>query len=52
MHTEYEREFVPLFVKVLGDCASGSKLEDDTADRSQIVTIKLFAQFNEQIDLL
>ena len=52
LHTEYERELVPLFVKVLGDYASGSKLENDTADRSQIVTDKLGAQLDEQLDLL
>jgi hypothetical protein len=52
LHTEYERELVPLFVKVLGLYASGSKLEDDTADRSQIVTVKLGAQSDEQLHLL
>ena len=31
---------------------SGSKLEDDTADRSQIITSKLGAQSDEQFHLL
>ena len=35
-----------------GICWSGSKLEDDTADRSQIITAKLGAQFDEQPHLL
>ena len=30
----------------------GSKLEDDTADCSQIIAIKLGAQSDEQVDLL
>ncbi len=52
LHTDYERELVPLFFKVLGGYASGSKLEDDAADRSQVVTVKLGAQSDEQLDLL
>nr|WP_325240770.1 hypothetical protein [uncultured Oscillibacter sp.] len=51
LHTEYERELVPLFVKVLG-IASWSKLEDDAADRSKAVTVKLGAQSDEQLHLL
>lgn len=51
LHTDYKRELVPLFFKVLG-IMSGSKLKDDTADRSQIVTVKLGAQSNEQRHLL
>ena len=30
----------------------GSKLEDDTADRSQVITVKLSAQSDEQLNLL
>ena len=52
LHTDYERELVPLFVKVLGEYASGSKLEDDAADCSQIIAVKLGAQPNEQPYLL
>ena len=47
LHTEYERELVPLFVKVLGIYASGSKETEDTVERVQIVPVKLNSQPDE-----
>ena len=52
LHTEYERELVPLFVKVLGIYASGSKETEDTVERVQIVPVKLNFQPDKQRDLL
>jgi hypothetical protein len=52
LHTDYERELVPLFVKVLGIYASGSKETEDTVERVQIVPVKLNFQPDKQRDLL
>ena len=52
LHTEYERELVSLFVKVLGIYASGSKETEDTVERVQIVPVKLNFQPDKQRDLL
>lgn len=35
LHTEYERELVPLFVKVLLSRLMGSELEDDITSEKQ-----------------
>lgn len=53
LHTDYERELVPLFVKVLRDLRfSRSKLDEDAIDRVEIVAFKLYSQLYEQRDLL
>ena len=52
LHTDYERELVPLFVKVLGIYASGSKETENTVERVQIVPVKLNFQPDKQRDLL
>jgi len=52
LHTEYERELVPLFVKVLDGYMLRSKLDDDTVDRFQVITRKLTPQFPEKGKLL
>ena len=51
LHTDYERGLSRCLSRCRGIYASGSKLEDDTADRSQIVTVKLGAQSGEQCNL-
>lgn len=52
MHTEYERELVPLFFKVLGEYASGSELDEDAVDRVTILSHKLVPQSPEKGRLL
>ena len=47
LHTDYERGLSRCLSRCWG-YVSRSKLENDTADRSQIVTVKLGAQSNEQ----
>ena len=52
LHTEYERELVPLFVKVLGDVRlSRSKLDEDAVDRVAVLTYKLIPQSPEKCSL-
>lgn len=46
-HVTDERGLSHCLSKCRGD-ASGSKLENDTADRSQIIAVKLGTQSNEQ----
>ena len=50
MHTDYERERVSLFFKVRD--LSGSKLAEDTVERIDVITGKLFSQFSEKSGLL
>ena len=43
LHTDYERELVPLFVKVLGDLRfSRSKLDEDAVESIKIIPNKMF----------
>ena len=48
LHTEYERKHVPLFVKVLGICWSGSKLNEDAVKYNEIISTELIPQLNQQ----
>ena len=60
LHTDYERELVPLFfkvrgyalVKVLGYAVSRSKLDEDAVDRVPVIVCKLLPQFPEKRSLL
>ena len=52
LHTEYEQELVPLFVKVLGNVRlSRSKLNEDAVDRVAVLTYKLIPQPPEKCGL-
>ena len=52
LHTEYERELVPLFVKVLGDMRlSRSKLDEDAVERIKVIPNKMFPLPDQQRDL-
>ena len=51
LHTEYERELVPLFFKVLV-YASGSELDEDAVKYNEIVPAELISQLDQQGELL
>ena len=52
LHTDYERELVPLFVKVLGDLRlSRSKLDEDAVERIKVIPDKMFPLPDQQRDL-
>ena len=52
LHTDYERELVPLFVKVLGDMRfSRSKLDEDAVERIKVIPNKMFPLPDQQRDL-
>ena len=52
LHTDYERELVPLFVKVLGDLRfSRSKLDEDAVERIKVIPNKMFPLPDQQRDL-
>lgn len=53
LHTDYERELVPLFFKVLGNLRfSRSKLNEDAVDRVAVLTHELVPQSPEKRSLL
>ena len=52
LHTDYERELVPLFFKVLVDLRFlRSKLDEDAVDRVTVITHKLIPQSPEKRSL-
>ena len=52
LHTDYERELVPLFVKVLRDVRfSRSKLDEDAVESIKIIPNKMFPLPDQQRDL-
>ena len=48
LHTDYEQELVPLFVKVQMRLLSESELEQDAVKRYKVVSIQLIPQLLEQ----
>ena len=48
LHTEYERELVPLFVKVLLSRLMGSELEDDIIHYFKFFARELRSQIHKQ----